>query len=444
MMSPLFAPLFTTDAMQACFSDQARLVAMVRVEAALARAQGEEALGDAVEAVTGLDPAAIGRATALAGVPVIPFVHAVQAQLPPERERLFHKGATTQDIMDTALVLQIRDGLVLLETELLAVLAGLSALAVRHRGTPCVGRTYGQHAAPVTFGFKVAVWLTGVADSVAQLPMLRQQVLVASLSGPVGTLPGGPALLEAFAAGLGLGTTPLAWHALRGRMVAVGVWLATLIGALAKMATDVAHLASTEVGEVAEPYVPGRGGSSAMPHKRNPVSSTVILAAQAGAPGQVVTLLNALPMLHERPVGLWHAEWAAVPALFGWAAGAVREARVLAEGLEVDAARMLENIGATRGMLFADRAAALLGASMGREAAHAHVEAAAAEVRRSGRGLREVLGNADAAFDLAPAVEAAGVWVDRAVAYASSLSGCDAIPVASLTPTLSRGERGKG
>lgn len=420
-MSPLLAPLFTTDAMQAYFSDDGRLSAMIKAEAALARAQGSDALAARIEAAR-IDPVALGRATALAGVPVIAFVQAVKAQLPPELEPLFHKGATTQDIMDTALVLQVREGLDLLVVELAAVLAGLMAMAERYRETPCVGRTYGQHAAPVTFGFKVAVWLTGMAEVVAQLPALRRQVLVASLGGPVGTLPGGPALLEAFAGELGLGVTPLAWHAQRGRMVAVGVWLATLVGSLAKMATDVAHLCSTEVGEVNEPYLPGRGGSSAMPHKRNPVSCTVILAAQAGAPGQVMTLLNAMPVPHERPVGLWHAEWSAVPLLFLMAAGAVREARVLAEGLEVDAVRMLANISATRGLLFADRAAALLSPSMGREAAHHHVELAAAEVRQSGRELMDVLGPELApAFDLVPAVEAAGPWVDRALAYAGQI-----------------------
>ena len=421
-ISPLLAPLFTTRAMQDRFSDEARLGAMLRAEAALARAQGQDGLAAALGLVR-LDAAALSRATALAGVPVIPFVQAVQAQLPPEWERVFHRGATTQDIMDTALVLQVRDGLDVLAAEVAAVLAGLATLVERHRATPCAGRTYGQHAAPLTFGFKVAVWLTGIADSAAALPALRRQVLVASLGGPVGTLPGGPALLEAFAAELGLGVTPLAWHASRGRMVALGAWLATLIGALAKMATDVAHLASTEVAELAEPYVPGRGGSSAMPHKRNPVSCTVILAAQASAPGLVMTLLNAMPALHERPVGLWHAEWTAVPALFELAAGALREARVLAEGLEVDVARMLANIGATQGLLFADRAAGLLAGTMGREAAHHHVEAAAAEARRTGRDLPSVLGpDAAAAFDLAPAIAAAGPWVDRAVAYAHEVA----------------------
>ncbi len=427
----LFGPLFTTDAMRACFSDAARLRAMLDAEIALARAAAAaglvpEGLADAVMRASLPDAGAIGRATALSGVPTIPFVTAIQRQLPPELERGFHKGATTQDIMDTALVLQMRAGFGLLAAEIGAVLDGLMIMAARYRDTPCVGRTYGQHAAPITFGFKAAVWLVGVADAAAALAAVRSRVLVASLGGPVGTLAGlgdaGPAVLEGYAAALGLGPTPIAWHTLRGRMVEAGCWLATLIGALAKMATDIAHLASTEVAEVAEPHVPGRGGSSAMPHKRNPVSCTVILAAHAAAPGHVTTLLTAMAAAHERPPGLWHAEWQALPALFCLAAGALREARALAEGLEVDAPRMLETIGQTQGLLFADRAAALLTPVLGREAAHERVAHAAAEVRRTGSSLDTVLGpGCAAAFDLAPGIRAAGPWVDRAMAHAKAI-----------------------
>ena len=260
------------------------------------------------------------------------------------------------------------------------------------------------------------------------LPALRTRLLAASLAGPVGTLTGlgrdGPAVADRFAAELGLAAEPLAWHTRRARMAEAGCWLAGLIGALAKMATDVAHLASTEVGEVAEPHVPGRGGSTAMPHKRNPVGCTVILAAHGAAPGLAATLLGAMAAAHQRPAGPWHAEWHALPSLFGLAAGALREARVLAHGLEVDAARMRANIDITRGLLFADAAASRLAAAIGREAAHAAVERAAAEVRRTGDALGTVLARdpaasgveLSAAFDLGPAVAAAGNWVDRAVA----------------------------
>nr|WP_194443626.1 adenylosuccinate lyase family protein [Pseudoroseomonas aerophila] len=431
--------------MRAVFADEARLRAMLTVEAALARAQAglglvPATLPAAIAATAPLDAAAIGRRTALSAVPTIPFVKDVQEQLPAELERAFHKGATTQDIMDTALVLQLRPALDLVAAELDAILAGLSRLAAAHRATPCVGRTYAQHAAPLTFGYKVAVWLAGVSEVAERLPEIRRRVLVASLAGPVGTLAAlgkdGPAVLEAFAAELGLGSTSIAWHTRRARMAETGAWLATVLGAVAKMATDIAHLCSTEVGEVAEPYIPGRGGSSAMPHKRNPVSCTVILAAQAASRGYAGILADSMVALHERPAGAWHAEWHALPPLFGLVSGALREARGLAEGLTVDAERMRANIDLTQGLLFADAAASRLGGTMGREAAHALVEHAAGEVRRSGRPLRAVLeampeaqGVAlDPAFDLTPSIAAAGPWVDRAIQEADAVRALLATP----------------
>ena len=436
--SGLSGPLLATAAMRDCFSDRARLAAMLRVEAALARAEtglglAPVGLAEAIEAIgpDDLDAAWIGAATALAGVPAIPFVKAVQALLPPAMERAFHKGATTQDIMDTALVLQCREAFGLLRADLLGVLDGLAGIAEAHRGTPCVGRTYGQHAAPITFGFKAAVWLAGVAEAAERLPGVQARLLTASLGGPVGTLASlgsqGPAVLGAFAAELGLAAPALAWHTRRGRVAEAGCWLAGLIGALGKLATDVASLASTEVGEVAEPYAPGRGGSSAMPHKRNPVSCTVILAAHAAAPGLAATLLGAMAAAHERPAGLWHAEWHALPSLFGLASGALRQARVLAEGMEIDPGRMLANLELTKGLLFADAAAGRLTGALGREAAHSAVEHAAGTVRRTGRPLRDVLADDAAlagidlapAFNLAPAVSAAGPWIDRAIETAA-------------------------
>jgi 3-carboxy-cis,cis-muconate cycloisomerase len=437
--SGLLGPLFATDAMRAVFSDRARIGAMLRMEAALARAEARlgivpDELAAAIAAIRpeDLDLAALGQDTAIAGVPTIPFVKAVQKKLPKALEPAFHKGTTTQDVLDTALVLQMREAFDLIARELDAILAGLAELAREHRLTACVGRTYGQQAAPVTFGYKVAVWAIGIGEIAAQLGWLRQHALVASLGGPVGTLAGlgdrAPAVAEAFAAELGLGAAPIAWHALRGRMATVGAWLATLMGALAKMATDVVDLASTEVGEVAEPYVPGRGGSSAMPHKRNPVSATVIIAAHAAAKGHATTLIDAMAVAHERPAGAWHAEWHALPQLFGLASGSLREARTLAEGLEVDSDRMRQNLEATGGLLFADAVAARLAPRLGRARAHELIEAAARQVRGTGAPLQELLradrtfaaeAPADViapAFDLRPAMAAAAAWVDRALA----------------------------
>lgn len=436
--SELLGPLFATGAMRAVFSERAQLTAMLEVESALARAQARlgivpAALAEALARVEpdNLDLPALGEATAIAGVPTIPFVRSLQKQIPRELEPSFHKGATTQDIIDTALVLQIRKGLALVASDLSALIAAFSTLAQTHRTTPCVGRTYGQHAAPITFGYKVAVWGSGIVDVADQLPGLRSRVLTASLGGPVGTLAGlganGPAVAAAFADELSLATAPIAWHARRSRIVEAGVWLAMLIGALAKVATDIVSLASTEVSEVAEPAMPGRGGSSSMPHKRNPVGATVILAAHAAAKGHAITLLDAMAAAHERPAGAWHGEWHALPQIFGLASGALQEGRRLAEGLVVDAERMKINLDATGGLIFADAAAAGLAPFLGREAAHALIEEAAATARAKGQSLRQTLldhptvnsfegRTLAAAFDIAPAVNAAAGWVDLAIA----------------------------
>ena len=437
--SALVGPLFATKRMRAIFSDEARLAAMLKAEAALARAEARhglapDGLAAAIEAIdpVSLDIAALGRDTALAGVPVIPFVKAIQKRLPKDLESAFHKGSTTQDIADTTLVLQMREGFEALRQDLAPTLEALAELAGRHRDTLCVGRTYGQHAAPLSFGFKAAVWMAGIADVAQRLPEVRARSLLASLGGPVGTLAGlrehGPAVQDAFAAELGLGAPPLSWHTRRASVAEAGCWLATLIGALGKMAADVAHLASTEVGEVSEPYTPGRGGSSAMPHKRNPVSATVILAAAEAAPGLASTLLASMTAAHERPAGAWHAEWHALPQLFGLASGALAEARRLAEGLEVDPGRMRANLEITRGLLYADAVASALAPALGRAEAHHFVEDAATQVRQSGQSLREVVeahpglpagfdpARLPAAFDPGPAVAAASRYVDRAVA----------------------------
>ena len=436
--SVLLGPLFATDAMRAVFSDRARIAAMLRMEAALARAEARlglvpEALAPAIAAIgpDAFDLPEIGDQTVLSGVPTIPFVKAVQQKLPKELEPFFHKGATTQDIADTALVLQMRAAFALIARDLDAVLDRFAELAREHRSTPSVGRTYGQHAAPLTFGYKVAVWAVGIAEAAERLPSLCERTLTASLGGPVGTLAGlgdkGPAVAAAFAEELGLAAAPIAWHSLRARMAETGAWLAILMGALAKMATDVAHLASTEVGELAEPFVPGRGGSSAMPHKRNPVSATVILSAHMAAKAHVATLLDAMAAAHERPAGAWHAEWHALPQLFGLASGSLQEARGLSDGLVVKTERMRRNIDATAGLLFADVVAARLAPSLGRERAHRLLEQAAGRVRTSGLSLPEVLRTDPelsrdvpaeilaSAFDPTPAVDAAAPWVDRAL-----------------------------
>jgi 3-carboxy-cis,cis-muconate cycloisomerase len=436
--SDLTGPLFATQEMRAVFSDAARIAAMLRVEGALARAEAQaglvpKKLAREIERISvgDFDLAEIGARTADAGVPSIPFLKALEAKLPAGAARGLHFGATSQDLMDTALVLQMGAALDLVTTELAAVLAGLAPLAKGHRKTPCIGRSYGQHAAPITFGATVAGWLTGLSAQAQSLPEIRERALVVSLGGPVGTLAGlgdkAEAITAAFAAGLSLRAPAVAWHTARGNLAAVGAWLALLTGALAKMATDVVFLSATEVGEVAEAPAEGRGGSSAMPHKRNPVSSTVIIAAHAAASGHVVTLLNAMPAAQQRPAGAWHAEWHALPALFGLASGALREARRIAEGLVVDAKKMRANIDLTGGLIFADAAATALAARLGRAEAHAAVKQAIARAGATGTTFRSALAESTdsatiaAIFDLTPAVNAGAATTDRAIDEASAM-----------------------
>jgi 3-carboxy-cis,cis-muconate cycloisomerase len=444
--SRLLGPLFVRPPMARVFDDTTLIAAMLRVEAALARAEAAVGLvpHELVDALEQLTPAdfnldALGRGTGLAGVPAIPFVKTLQIKLPRDLEPYAHKGATTQDIADTAFVLQMRQAFTLLADDLAGILAGLAKLAERHMRTPCVGRTYGQQAAPVSFGYKVAVWLAGIAEAAARFEEVRGRALVASLGGPVGTLAGlgalGPAVLDQFAAELGLGRPPIAWHVRRAGFAEVGTMLATLLGALGKMAADIAFMAATEVGEVAEPWVKGRGGSSSMPHKRNPVGATVILAAAENAVGLASTLLRSLPATEGRPVGAWHAEWHALPQLFGLASGALAEARTIAEGLEVDAERMLANLNLTRGLIFADGAAAVLAPLMGRGRAHDLVEAAAQTVRRDRVTLGQAILAAPncpdaldhatlaAALDPTAAIDAAAQWVPPVILEAHRVRG---------------------
>lgn len=442
--SKVTGPLFTPDAMASVFSDEARLAAMLRVEWALAEAQQRhgvipQGLAAALAAITPaqFDWTALGQATALSGVPTIPFVTALRALVPKDMEPFLHRSATTQDILDSALVLQMQAGMDWLCTDLERVCEGLAALAEREAQTPCVGRTYGQHAAPVSFGYKAAIWLAGLCDVMEGLSTMRAQAFKASLAGPVGTLCGrsatDAAVGQTFADLLGLGYDPLPWHVRRSGPVALACWLGQLIGALAKMAEDVVFLASTEVGEVAEPFIKGRGGSSAMPHKRNPVAATLILAAHRQAPALVAMQMASMNAAHERPAGAWHGEWAVLPQLFGLAAGALAEAVRLAEGLEVDRARMLLNLEQTRGLIFADAVAALLARQIGAGAAHHLVAEAADVVRGTGETLQAVLPRLTgwpeavdatmlgACFDPGSAVDAAAALVPVATARARQL-----------------------
>src|SRR6516162_1600057 len=370
--SAIFADMFGTPAMRAVFGDEAFLTRCIEVEAALARAQSRlgiipaeaaAAISQAERAVANgqvaLDLARLKSETETVGYPILPLVRQL-AELAGDAGRYIHWGATTQDIMDTAAVLQIRAGLALIEEDVTAVRSHLAGLAQRYRDTPMAGRTHLQHALPVTFGYKAAVWLSALDRHADRLRDLRPRVLVAQFGGAAGTLAslgGGRESLETraeLAAELALGDPLITWHAARDGIAETVQVLALLISSLGKIALDVMLMSATEFGEAAEPFIAGRGSSSTMPQKRNPISCELILAAAKVLRQQAGLVLDALITDFERATGPWHVEWVAVPEAFGYAAGALRQARFVLGGLIVDSDRMAQNLGMTHGLIVAE------------------------------------------------------------------------------------------
>lgn len=402
----LLRPLFGDPAVDALFDDRARLQAMLDVEAALARAQARcgvipasaaEPIAAACEAAR-YDVPALADATALAGNPAIPLVKALTAQVAATDDaaaRWVHWGATSQDIIDSGAVLQLRAALDHVEAQLDALCAALAALAQRERDTGLPGRTLLQQAVPVTFGLKAAGWLDALQRSRRRLQALREDALVLQFGGAAGTLAAlqsqGLAVAEALAAELRLPLPALPWHAARDRIGEIGAAFALLAGSLGKIGRDVALLMQSEVAEAFEPAAAGKGGSSAMPHKRNPVGCVVAIAAATRAPGLLATLFAALPQEHERAVGGWHAEWETLPDLVRLSAGSLAQVRVLIEGLELDRARMAAHLDSHGGLLYAEAVAVTLAAQLGKAAAHALVEAAVRRALATRQHLRAVL-----------------------------------------------------
>jgi 3-carboxy-cis,cis-muconate cycloisomerase len=315
--------------------DEAWLRAMLDAEAALAWARGLPAeVVDAIAAVR-LDPRELGERAAESGNPVVPLVAALRERLGPE----VHRGATSQDILDTAAMLVVRDALVPLREDLAAAADAAAKLAADHRATPMIARTLLQQAVPTTFGLKAAGWMSALDAAGRRLAAFRP---AAQLGGPAGTLDGlGPEVLARYATSLGLDEPALPWHTDRTRIGELAGALGTASGAIAKAAGDVVLLAQTEVGEVREA---APGGSSSMPHKRNPVAAISARACARQAPGLVATLLAAMEHEHERAAGAWHAEWAPLRALLVSTGSAADWLRTCLEGLQVDAERMRANL----------------------------------------------------------------------------------------------------
>lgn len=405
-LSPLLAPMLSSAAMRAVCDDAAFLQHMLDVEAALARA--EAAAGVIPNAATGpirdacragrYDIAALAQAATRAGNLAIPLVKALTAEVAKadaEAARYVHWGATSQDIIDTATMLTLRAGIDALLPALDRAIAGFAAQADRHRATLTVARTWLQHALPMPFGLKLAEYAAALHRARNRLKAARTSALALQFGGAAGTLAalGGDGLkvAEGLARELDLPLPDAPWHSHRDRIADVAAVLAILTGTCGKIARDVSLLMQTDVGEAFEPAGPGRGGSSTMPHKRNPVASATALAAATMAPNLAATIFAAQVQEHERSAGPWHAEWPTLPTLMLVASGALAAVADLAEGLEVDATRMRTNLDATGGLVMAEAVTMALADRIGKSDAHRLVEDAARRAVADGRHLRDVL-----------------------------------------------------
>ena len=439
----LFDAYFTARDMRGVFCDQGRVQAMLDFEAALARAEARVGLipSSAVAPIAAAcqaqryDFSALGDAIATAGNSAIPLVKALGkqiAQSDAEAERYVHLGATSQDVMDTGLVLQLRRALALLEADLERLGGTLAAQAKRYATTPLAGRTWLQHATPVTLGMKIGGWLGALTRSRQRLQELKPRLLVLQFGGASGTLAalGDQAMpvAEALAAELQLTLPEQPWHTQRDRLVEFAAVLGLIAGSLGKLGRDISLLMQTEAAEVFEPSAPGKGGSSTMPHKRNPVGAAVLISAATRVPGLVATMFSAMPQEHERSLGLWHAEWETLPEICCLVSGALQQALLVAEGLEVDAERMLRNLDLTQGLVLAEAVSIALAQRLGRETAHHLLEQCCKRAVAEQRHLRAVLGDdphvtaelsaaeLDRLLDPAHYLGQAHTWVERAVA----------------------------
>ncbi|MCY1349002.1 3-carboxy-cis,cis-muconate cycloisomerase [compost metagenome] len=334
--------------------------------------------------------------------------------------------------MDSGLVLQLRAAVALLERDLASLAGQLAVQAERHADTPLAGRTWLQHATPVTLGMKLAGVLGAITRHRQRLAELKPRLLCLQFGGASGSLAalGEQAwqVAEALAEELGLHLPEQPWHTQRDRLVEFAALLGMIAGSLGKFGRDLSLLMQTEAGELFEPAAPGKGGSSTMPHKRNPVSAAVLIGAATRAPGLVATLLAAMPQEHERSLGLWHAEWETLPELCCLVSGALQQALLVVPGLEVDAARMRENLELTHGLVLAEAVSIALAPRIGRDAAHHLIEQCCKQAVKEGAHLRQVLGaTAEVAAELSSAeldrlldpahyLGQARRWIARAVA----------------------------
>ena len=404
--SMLTSAISSTEAMQKIFSARSTLQSMLDVEAALARALAAKG----VIPVAAVDPwvrccqadqidlPSLVIAAQDAGniaIPMVKQLTAAVAAVDADAARYVHWGVTSQDVIDTGRVLQLREAINVITYELAALVDALAGMAQCYRDTPMIGRTWLQHALPITFGMKLAGWLDALMRHQQRLAACREQVCVLQFGGASGTLASlgehASSVAQAMAQELDLATPHLPWHAHRDRFVECATTLGMLTGTLGKIARDISLMSQTEVAELSEPGAPGRGGSSSMPHKRNPVGSAAVLSAATRVPSMVATLLSAMPNEHERALGGWQSEWETLPEIVSLSAAALAHLRSVIDGLKVDTERMRRNIDASRGMVMAESVTLALATSLGRAQAHQIVEAACHKAYAENKDLLTVL-----------------------------------------------------
>ena len=401
--SSIFGNIFSTEAMRRVWSDENRTATYVAIEKALAIVQGRLGIIPAAAAqeivrhcdIAKIDMEKLRAQTERIGYPILGVVSQINALCRDKLGEYCHWGATTQDITDTATVLLMREGLDLIDVDLKAISASLAELSRRYRDTPVIGRSNLQQAIPVTFGFKMAAILAGFQRHRERLLQLRPRVLMGEFGGACGTLAsiekGALETQAGLMAELGLAQPDIAWHTVRDTIAEVGCFLGLVGGSLGKIAMDVKLMMQTEVADVSEHFAPGRGSSSTMPQKRNPISSCYIHSAVSVVRQHAAALMDAMIADHERSTGPWEIEWIVLPEAFCLLAGALKQTRFVLGGLEVDAAKMRANIDMTNGLVMSEAVMMGLGPYIGREYAHDLVYDLCREAIQTKRPLLDIL-----------------------------------------------------
>jgi 3-carboxy-cis,cis-muconate cycloisomerase len=445
----LLDELFRSEAMEQIFSDAEHLRSLLHFAAALARAEAEaniipEAAARAIATKCQaelFDLKAIAQGAARSGnlaIPVIKQLTALVAKDDPQSAGFVHWGATSQDMIDTATVLQLRRAFELFDHDLLRLTETLSALIESHRHSLIVARTWMQQALPTTFGFIVAGWLDAILRDRRRFSEICPRVLTLQFGGAVGTLAAlgtkGPAVAEALAKDLLLNLPAAPWHTHRDRFAEVATTFGICCGSLGKIARDVSLHSQTEIAELSEPSSDGRGGSSSMPHKRNPVTCAVVLAAAHRVPPLVSIMLSSMPQEEQRGLGGWQAEWETLPEIIRLTASALHHLTTTLGRLQVHTGRMQENLQSTNGLIFAEAISVALADRIGKSSAHGLVETACKKAVAEKRDLKDILlqevalrrhlttADIDRLFDPQNYLGSADIFVDRVLTGARELS----------------------